>query len=135
MAKHFDVALYARINLEMIGKMPAESCDLDGLALAYAANIYARRGVNERIDFARPIINNYDESEWQIIDYGLSDLSGYPDKLAFGRLTYGPRCDREGLHSRAASTSLDVSHIGENEQSRAIGEFPPNTNLLPNGKP
>src|SRR5262245_45357487 len=111
MAKHFDVALYTRINLEMIGKMPAESCDLYGLAPAYAAKIYACRGVNERIDFTRPIINNYDESEWQIIDYRLSDRSGYPDKLAFGRRAYGPRCDRERLHSRAASTSLDVSHI------------------------
>jgi hypothetical protein len=32
MANHFDVALHARINLEMIGKLPAESCDLYGLA-------------------------------------------------------------------------------------------------------
>jgi hypothetical protein len=32
MANHFDVALYARINLEMIGKLRAESYDLYGLA-------------------------------------------------------------------------------------------------------
>ena len=68
LGSHFDVALYARIDLEMIGKLPAESCDLYGLAWAYAAHVYARRGVNKRIDFAGPIINNEDESEGQIID-------------------------------------------------------------------
>jgi hypothetical protein len=31
-ANNSDVALYARINLEMIGKLSAESCDLYGLA-------------------------------------------------------------------------------------------------------
>ena len=63
------------------------------------------------LSFAGPIIDKYDESEWQIIDDGLSDRSRHPDKLAFGRLAYGSGCDRERLHFRPASMSFDVSHI------------------------
>ena len=43
MANNSDVALYARINLEMIGKLTTESCHLYGLPWSYAANIYSRR--------------------------------------------------------------------------------------------
>ena len=52
LGNHSDIALYARIDLEMILKLPAESCDLYGLAWAYAAHVYARRGVDERMNFA-----------------------------------------------------------------------------------
>jgi hypothetical protein len=45
-------------------------------------------------------------------DYGLSDRAGYPDKLALRRLTYGARSNRQRLHFRAASMSLDAGHIG-----------------------
>ena len=52
----FDVVLCARINLEGIGKLAAEACHFDGLPLAQAANVYPRRGADERVNFARPII-------------------------------------------------------------------------------
>jgi hypothetical protein len=51
--------LYTRIDFEGAGKLTAESRDLDGLAGAQPAHVYARRSANKRMNFAGAIIATF----------------------------------------------------------------------------
>lgn len=66
----FDVVLKARINLEGGVKLPAEACQFDGLAWAQTANVYARRGADERMNFAGSIIDEDDGTERRTLKTG-----------------------------------------------------------------
>ena len=90
-----NIILRAWIDFEIVGKLSAESRDFDSLAGAQAANVDTRRGADERMNFAGTIIDEDDESEWQIINDGLSDRPSDRDKLAFGVFTYVAGCDRQ----------------------------------------
>src|SRR5262245_3213140 len=115
-----NVALKARIDLEVIAELSAESCHFDGLTWAQTGDIYASRGADECLNVAGPIIDGDGESEWQDIDDGLCDRSRDRHELAFGRLAHSACGDRERPHFRPASVRFDVRHADEHEQTKAI---------------
>jgi hypothetical protein len=71
-----NVVLDARVDFEVAGKLAAEPRDLDGLALAQAAHVYACRSADEGMNFTGAVIDEDDESEWQIIHDRLTDYPG-----------------------------------------------------------
>jgi len=113
-----NVVLIARIDFERACKLPAESRHLDGLTGTQPADVYARRGADERMNLARAVIYEDDESKWQIIDDWLSDRSRYLDDLAFGALTDSARCDRKRLHFWTSPVRFDLSNVNQNKQTR-----------------
>jgi hypothetical protein len=113
-----NVTLRSWIDFEVVGKLTAESRDFNRLPGAQAADVDASRGTDERVNFAGAVIDEDDETEWQIIDDRLSNRPCDCDKLAFGVFTNVSSRYRKRLHFRATPMSFDVSHINENEQPR-----------------
>ena len=111
------VVLHSWIDFEGAGKLTAESRDLDGLAGAQAAHVYACRSANERMNFAGAIIDKDDESERQIVHDRLSDGSSDRHQLAFSRFSDSAGRDRKRLHFWTTPMSFDVGHVDEHEQS------------------
>src|SRR5690348_1940601 len=97
-----DVALNARIDLEVIAKLAAESGHLDPLTCAQTGDVYASRGADECMNVAGSVIDRDGESEWQVITDGLCDRSRERHELAFRRLAHGACGDRKRLHCRPA---------------------------------
>lgn len=110
-----NVFLCAGIDFEVARKLATKPCDLDSLAGAQAANVDARGGANERMNFAGAVINEDDESEGQIIDDRLSDCSSNPDQPAFRIFAYIAGGDCKRPHFRTPAMSFDIGHIYEHK--------------------
>src|SRR6185369_269785 len=87
------VVLRARIDFERTCKLAAESRHFDSLTRTQATDVDASRSADERMNLARAIVYEDDESERQIIDDWLRDRSRYLDDLAFGSLTDVAGCN------------------------------------------
>ena len=112
-----NVALNPRIDFEVAGKLTAESSDLDGLAGAQAAHVYACRSGYEGMNFAGAVIDEDDESERQIIHDRLSDCPGDRDEAAFSVFTDVAGCHRFRLYFWTTAMRFDVCDVDEYEQS------------------
>src|SRR5215813_8960110 len=84
------------------------------------------------MNFAGAVIDEDDESEWQIIHDWLSDCSGDRHELAFSVFADVPGGHRKRAHFWTTPVYFDVGHIDEHEQSgqNRIGESPGHAHLL-----
>ena len=132
-----DVALEARIDFEVTSELATEAGHFDGLALAQTAHVYPGRGADERMNFARSIVDEDDEPEWQVVDDGPGDRSPDSDELAFGGFAHGSCGNRERVHFRPAPVRFDVRQIDEHEQTRqdGVGKLAGDTHLLSRREP
>lgn len=67
------------------------------------------------MNFAGTIIDEDDETEWQIVDDRLSDRPRDRYELTFRVFTNVTRCNWKRLHFWTTPMSFDFSHINENE--------------------
>lgn len=70
------------------------------------------------MNFSGTVVDEADETEWQIIDDWLSDRPSDRDDLAFSGFTDGAGRDRKRLHFWTTPMNLHFGYINENKQPR-----------------